>query len=405
MVRFVRGEDWRRHNEGSHEEGTAVKNNSSPDWDPREPAVLRDQRFAYDELRARCPVAHSDFLNWSLFRHEDIAAVLADPATYSSVSKHLAVPNGMDEPEHIAYRRVLEPYFTPERMRAFEPACREIAGNLIDALPKGRDIEIIEAFVLPFALQTHCAFLDWSPETWIALQGWTHGNQEEGLVQDKKTGVELARQFANLVGEELRIRRRPGAQPDQNLTSNLMTSTVDGKPLSEDEIASLLRNWTAGQSTVAAGLGILLLHLVRDPHLQANLRRDPGFVPAAIEEILRVDGPLVANRRTTTRAVELGERAIGAGEQLTLMWIAANRDERAFDDPEEIHLERDQSASYLFGAGIHNCLGAPLARLEMRVALEELIARTQTLQLGSEEALRRAVYPGNGLLALPIRLH
>ena len=101
-----------------------MSDQTAPDWDPRDPSVLRNQRLAYDEMRERCPVAHSNFLGWSLFRHEDIAGVLADPETYSSASKRRAVPNGMDKPEHTKYRSVLEPYFTPERMAAFEPVCR-----------------------------------------------------------------------------------------------------------------------------------------------------------------------------------------------------------------------------------------------------------------------------------------
>lgn len=101
------------------------------DWDPRDDAVLHDQRRAYDEMRERCPVAHSDFLDWSLFRHADVVNVLADPKTYSSASRHRAIPNGMDPPEHTLYRRALEPYFTPERMAAFEPHCRRIAIDLV----------------------------------------------------------------------------------------------------------------------------------------------------------------------------------------------------------------------------------------------------------------------------------
>ncbi|HRA48055.1 MAG TPA: cytochrome P450, partial [Thermomicrobiales bacterium] len=169
-------------------------------------------------------------------------------------------------------------------------------------------------------------------------------------------------------------------------------------------IVSILRNWTAGQGTVAAGIAILVQYLAEHPDLQTTLRANPDRLPDAIDEILRVDGPLVANRRTTTRAVEIGGRKIEAGEKLTLMWIAANRDNRVFDDATEVRLDRDQSANYLFGAGIHVCVGAELARLEMRVALEELLARTTVIELGSSAPSIRAVYPSNGYQSLPVRL-
>jgi cytochrome P450 len=378
---------------------------STPDWDPRDPSVLRDQRLAYDDMRARCPVAHSDFLGWSLFRHEDIAGVLADPETYSSASKHRAAPNGMDGAEHARYRRVLEPYFTPERMTAFEPICRQIAKDLIDAMPSGGGLELIASFIHPFTLKSQCAFVGWPLDVWNDLHGWTHGNQEAGVNPDRTTGAALAREFASLVSEALRTRRQEGGSAVNDLTASLMKTEVDGKLLTEEDIISVLRNWTAGQGTVSGAIELVVFHLTENPDLQARLRTKPDILPAAIAEILRADGPLVANRRTTTRAVEIGGRSIAPGEKLTLMWIAANRDGRVFDDPDEVRLDRDQSESYLFGAGIHDCLGAPLARLEMRVALEELLARTKSIELGPHEALRRAVYPSNALLALPVQIH
>ena len=109
----------------------STENRPAPDWDPTAPEVLRDQRAAYDAMRRRCPVAYSEFLGWSLFRHEDVLRVLLDHETFSNaVSRHLSVPNGMDPPEHTAYRRLIEPFFSAEPVAAFEPVCREIAANL-----------------------------------------------------------------------------------------------------------------------------------------------------------------------------------------------------------------------------------------------------------------------------------
>src|SRR5450759_4074675 len=115
-----------------------------PDWDPRSEDVLRDQRAAYDAMRERCPVAYSEFMQWSLFRHEDITRVLHDHETFSNaVSQHLSVPSGMDPPEFTAYRRIIEPYFAAGRMDAFEPTCRQIVGELVrNALTNG-DVDLV----------------------------------------------------------------------------------------------------------------------------------------------------------------------------------------------------------------------------------------------------------------------
>lgn len=381
-----------------------MSNNPAPDWDPRGLSVLGDQQSAYDEMRKRCPVAYSDFLDWSLFRHQDVVSVLANPETYSSASKHSAVPNSMDAPEHTLYRRVLEPYFRPKHMTAFEPGCRRIAVDLLQALLAHDEVEFITEFAQPFPFKTLCTFLGWPPETWENLRGWTHGNQEVAFSQDREAGAALAREFTGYVTEALQVRREVGEDASDDIITSLMATRVEGAPLSDEDIVSLLRNWTAGQGTVAAALGILVFYLAGHADVQQQLRREPALLPAAIDEILRADGPLVANRRATTREVDLGGRKIGAGEKLSLNWIAANRDERAFNDPEAVRFDRNPGDNLLFGAGIHYCLGAPLARIEMRVAMEELLARTTMIEPGAIEVLQRDVYPSNGFRAMPVRL-
>jgi cytochrome P450 len=383
-----------------------MTNHPTPDWDPRDIAVLGDQRRVYDEMRERCPVAYSHFLDWSLFRHADIVNVLADPETYSSASKRRAVPNGMDPPEHTRYSRALAPYFQPDRMKALEPGCRRIAVDLLEAiLARGEaEVDFIPAFAQPFPIKTLCTFLGWPPETWENLRGWTHGNQEVAFSQNREAGAALAREFTGYVMEALRVRREAGEHASDDITTSLMGLAIDGAALEDEEIVSLLRNWTAGQGTVAASIGILVYYLAGHADMQQQLRREPALLPAAIDEILRADGPLVANRRSTTREVEIEGRKIGAGEKLSLNWISANRDGRTFDDPDAVRLDRNPADNLLFGAGIHYCLGAPLARLEMRVAMEELLARTTTIELGAADLPRRHIYPSNGFGELPVRL-
>lgn len=372
------------------------------DWNPRDASILEDQRRANDEMRERCPVAHSEFLGWSLFRHEDIAAVLADPKTYSNVSRFMAIPNGMDPPVHSRYREVLAAFFNEEQMVRLEPRAREIATNLLVPMLSGEEADFIGAFATPFALKTLCTLLGWPDQHWEWLAGWVHGNQQAAFSRDLAAGKVLADLFSEHVKVNLDMHRAsPGNVAD--VTDALLKTEVDGVRFDDDQIVSILRNWAAGHGTVTGGLGILVLHLAQELELQHRLRSDPSLIPAAIEEILRVDAPLVANGRTTTRDVEFQGQTIPKGGRLTLMWIAANRDPRIFDDPNAVKLERSTGASLVWGQGIHVCLGAPLAKLEMRVALEELLSRTKRFEFVGDVP-RREVYPSNGLVALPLRI-
>ncbi len=364
------------------------------DWDPRDPAVLVDQRQAYDRMRETCPVAHSEFMGWSLFRHGDIVRVLEDPATYSSASRHPAIPSGIDPPAHAGFRTALAPHFTEAVMAALEPRSRRIAVELMEPILRDGGAEMMEAFATPFTLRTLCASLGWREEQWECLGGWTHGNQQAAFSRDPAAGRALAKLLSEHVKANLDEHR---SSPSDDVTCALLATSVDGALLDDDQIVSVLRNWVAGEGTVAGGISLLVLYLAQHAELQKALRDDPSLIPAAVEEILRVDDPLVANRRTTTREVEIGGRTIPAGASLSLMWIAANRDPRAFESADEVHLDRGTDDGLVWGRGIHLCLGAPMARLEMRIALEELLSRTTTFSVGGE--VRRSVYPSDGLAA------
>ena len=372
------------------------------DWNPLDESTLEDQRRAYDEMRERCPVAHSEFMGWSLFRHEDVAAVLANSESYSNVSRFLAIPNGMDPPIHGKYRQALAPNFDQEQMTKVEPRVREIAATLLGSISPGSEVEFIDSFATPVALKSLCAMLGWPERLWECLGGWVHGSQQAAFSKDSAAGKALASLFSEHVKANLNMRRAIPSDTTADATDALLATEVDGTRLDDDQIVSILRNWTAGHGTVAAGLGILVLHLAQDIELQQRLRNTPALIPAAVEEILRADGPLVANPRTTTQDVTIQGRSIPKGERLTLMWIAANRDPRAFDEPNSVNVERDTSDSLVWGQGIHVCQGAPLARLEMRVAIEELLSRTKRFELADNGAPQRAIYPSNGLATLPL---
>ncbi|MHB1249137.1 MAG: cytochrome P450 [Polaromonas sp.] len=383
-----------------------MNNMTSPDWDPKSAAVLRDQRAAFDEMRARCPVAYSDLLGWSLFRHEDVVRVLNDPDTFSSVvSRNLSVPNGMDPPEHGQYRRIIEPYFAPQAMQAFEPQCRSLAADLVRSLNGRAELELIGDFSHPFAVQVQCAFLGWPASMHEPLRRWAQKNHAAIFAHDRAAMADIARVFASYVTGLLQVRRATGGQDDQDVMASLASQQVEGRLLSDEEIVSVLRNWTVGEiGTISAAVGVVAQYLAEHTNLQQQLRTQPSLLPDALEEILRMYGPLLANRRVTTRAVEIGGRAIGAGERISLNWVAANRDGRVFAEPQSFRLDRDASANLLYGAGIHVCPGAPLARMELRVAVQALLDGSTSINPVAQHPPTSAVYPASGFATVPLRI-
>jgi cytochrome P450 len=308
----------------------------------------------------------------------------------------------MDPPEHTDYRGALEPYFTSDRLARFEPRSRQIARDLLTTLVDRGEVEAIGEFVDPFAHQALCAFMGWPVQDWNRISGWTHGNLEAAFRSDREAGARLAREFAAYVTEILRARRAEGSSND--LMSDLVHVTVHDDALGDEQIVGLLRTWTAGHGTVAAALGIVIRYLAEDIELQTRLRSEPELIEPAIWEILRSDGPLVSNTRTATRDVEIGGQAIRAGERISLMWIAANRDPAVFTDPEQVIVDRAADDNLLFGVGIHRCLGESLAILNMQVGVEELLRQTAEFDFAAPSAPSRNVYPSNGLRERPIRL-
>jgi cytochrome P450 len=366
----------------------------------------RDEREKFDELRARCPVAPRGSLGWSVYRYRDVQRIVTDHETFSNaVSRHLSVPNGMDPPEHTAFRRAIEPYFSAERMARFEPHCRRLAARLSDELEDGATVEFTEAFAGAFAAAVQCAFLGWPRSLEGTLRTWTACNQAATRDGDRERLTKLAGEFERQVEALLDERRERRVSPVSDVTAGLLHERVEGRRLRIEEIVSILRNWTVGEvGTIQAAVGILAGWLATHPDLQRQLRAEPERLPYAIDEILRLDGPLVANRRRATCPVALGGHPIAAEENLSIVWIAANRDPEVFEDPGEFRWDRDPADNLLYGAGIHVCPGAPLARMELRVAMEELLRATAWIEPGEGEPARRATSPAAGFERLPLRV-
>ncbi|OIQ69287.1 1,8-cineole 2-endo-monooxygenase [mine drainage metagenome] len=215
----------------------------------------------------------------------------------------------------------------------------------------------------------------------------------------------IASEFSGYVTGLLQQHRTAGNQGMQDVTLSLASQQIEGRPLNDEEVVSILRNWTVGEiSTIAAAIGVVAGHLAEHTDLQQQLRAQPALLPDAIDEMLRLYGPLLANRRVTTRDIEIGGRTINAGERISLNWVAANRDGRAFTDPQAFRLGRDANANLLYGTGIHVCPGAALARMELRVAVQALLDGTTGIEPIAQRPPTSAVYPASGFATLPLRI-
>ncbi len=358
-------------------------------------------------MRGSCPVAHSEFLGWSVFRHSDVVGIIEDAARFSSKvsAAHPAVPNGFDPPQHDRYRSIVDHYFHADEMASLEPALRTIARDLIEAIPRDREVEFIGRFALTYALRAQRVWLDWPLFTETALREWTMRNHRAILAGDRAAMEKVGRDFDETVRRVV-AEHRARAHVTDDVTSRLMREQIDGQPLTDDEIIAILRNWTVGElGTMSASVGILIDYLARHPTLQDQLRAAPEDLPEAIDEILRIHAPLLSNRRVTTEPVELGGRRIEAGQRITVFWDSANRDESVFGDPDEYRPRENAPNNVLYGRGIHFCPGAPLARLELRVALEVLLASTSRIGPATDAAPDYAAYPASGLRTLPLQIH
>lgn len=375
------------------------------DWNLHAPAVRQDPLAAYDALRERLGVAYGETLHYSVLRHADVLRTLQEHATFSNaVSAHVAVPNGMDPPQHTAYRAAIEPFFTAEKVTAFAPVCQQVLDDLLAQVRSHHGtapFDAIAHLALPFAVRVQCAFMGWPLALEVPLTGWIARHHHASGVQDRAALAALGEQFNALVTRLLDERIALGTAAPQDVTTALLHTRADGVPLTHAEIVSIVRNWTVGEiGTIAASVGILIAYLARHPDLQTTLRQSPPRQAEAIEEILRLHGPLGANRRVTTCPVRLSGRDIPAGARITIHWPAANRDPRVFDAADQFRWGRNPADNLLYGAGIHVCPGAPLARMELQRALASLLAATTQLALAGPA--QPAQHPAMGFAQLPV---
>lgn len=355
-------------------------------------------------MRAACPLAESP-RGVSLFRHADVVAAAADPATFSSsVSAHRMVPNSLDPPGHGAFRAAIDPFFTPDRMCELEPRLHNIAQEIIRTLPRNTSVDAVTGIGYPLAVRAQADWLGWHGIE-DKLLAWMADNHEATRSADRSRTAAVAAAFDELVLDQVQRRRQIGSAAPKDPTTELLSVTVNGKLLSDADIVSILRNWTAGDlASMAAAVGVVLYFLAANPEIQASLRANPGNLVAAIDEILRIDDPFLVSRRITTAKTQVDGYTLESGKRIYLNWTSANRDETVFPDPDAYRPEENAARNLVYGTGIHVCPGRPLATLELVVTTQTLLEMTTRIELANDGELIRETYPLGGWRKMPLRL-
>jgi cytochrome P450 len=383
------------------------------DFDPLLPETFDSPQDDYRELRKGCPVAHSDAWGgfWALMKHADVAAAAADSDTFIT-SKQNVVPKvaftgrrpplHLDPPEHTPYRRALNPLLSERRVQLFEPKVRQICARLIDAMVAKGSGDICQDFSARMPIEVFAQWMNLPPEQADALADV--GRRYNIAVQsnDIEATRESSLRLYDMAKALVETRKASPLSASEDAASALLAARVDGQSLPDEMIIGTIRQvLVVGIIAPTVVIGSIAVHLSRDRALQDKLRAEPQLIPEAIEEFLRLYTPYRGFARTAKVPVTIRGRDIPAGEPIALVYASANRDEEVFTDAETFQLNRpNMKDSLAFGRGPHMCMGTALARLELVVALEELLARTSGFSVAGEIVPTR--FPEIGALRVPL---
>ncbi len=379
-------------------------------FNPYSRSHLGNPHPVYAALREEHPVHLNERPRfWAISRFDDVEAALREWPVFSSASgitldgfsgfKPMIIL--MDPPRQAELRRVLQKAFTAKRIGAQESLIRHTAQTLLDAIPADDEVDLVSAFNAPLPIMVIAEMLGVDPADRELFKQWSNA-----IMATAAGGYEsLARNYEHIFDyfRGVIAARRTG--PRDDLATALVQAEVDGHKLSDDDIlgfcALLL---IAGNETTTNLLGNAAVLLAAHPDARAEIVADMSLLPNAIEEVLRFEGPAQTLTRTTTVDAHVRGHTIEAGEKVMLLLAAANRDPRVFEDAERFDIHRVTRKHIAFGSGIHFCMGANLARLEARVAFEELLSRFPKYRV-TAEALSYFNTPSiRGPKALPVRL-
>jgi cholest-4-en-3-one 26-monooxygenase len=382
----------------------------------------------FREMRGNCPVHWTPEITeypdedgfWSVTRADDIHEVSRDWQTYSSeLGGITALTNaimplelvqamfiGMDPPKHDRLKALFQRGFTPKRIAEHENEIRSITTGVLDRL-EGRDgCDLVTDVAQPVVSRVIGSFMGIPPEDdeiWARLMNTTLGAGDPDLNPE---GVESVMQrdvpeIFERCGRLIAARRD---QPTDDLTSVLVHAEVDGERLEEHEIVmGFFLLVAAGNDSTKATYCSGMRALMENPDQRRLLLDDPGLIPGAVEESLRMFPAFAHFRRTATRDVELGGQQIRRGEKVVMWYVSSNRDESRFEEPDRFDVTRTTDHQAFGAGGRHFCLGAALARLELRILLEETLARYPEIELAGPPQYAESPFV-NQLKTLPVRL-
>jgi cytochrome P450 len=388
------------------------------------PETKIDPYPLYADLRRR-GLVRSPLGAWATARHETATKVLTDrrfsaspthqpgyrPPAYPAGDPRAELPSAdlltMDPPDHTRIRRLVASAFTPRAIADLEPWIRDLTQRLLAPLDAADSFDLIDkgAFPLPIAVISH--LLGVPPEDQASFRAWGHevaGTLEPHTSRDLEKEPRTAELELTAYLRELVRRRR--ADPDDSILSGLVAAEEEGDRLTLDEVVSTaLLLLVAGFETTVNLLGNGTVALLDEPEQWQRLREEPELLPAAVEEMLRYESPVQLTSRTATEDVELDDSTIPRGEPIVVCLGGANRDPDVYPQPDHLDISRaDPSPHLAFSRGIHHCLGATLARLEARIAFEQLTRRYPTLALAGTP-IRRPLLVLRGYETVPVRAH
>ncbi|MGI8329403.1 cytochrome P450 [Actinomadura scrupuli] len=360
-------------------------------------------------MRELCPVAHSEEHGgfWVVTKYEDVLRVAQNWEVFSSahglgVSRAPTVvrnlPVEADPPEQRIFKRLINPYFTPAAIERWEQPTRALVTRLIDDFIEDGTCEFMDAFARPFP---SLGFFD------LALNAPADDLEKvahmasKSSVPDDPEARDCWLGLYNWIKDFVRQRR--GRPPRGDVVDGVLNAQVDGRPITEEEIIGTVQLLIlGGLETTAGALGLMLARFCDEPEIPALLRSRPELIPSAVQELLRLDPPFISVGRTAVRDAELGGRSVKKGDKVLIHWASANRDDAEFPDPDSFELGRERNRHVAFGAGPHRCAGSNLARLNLQVALEELLRRLDDIRLRDDADVRYHRGLTRSPLSLPI---
>lgn len=386
------------------------------DYDIFEPGYVRDPYPIWDELRNTCPVAHSDRWSgsWLPTRFEDVYAIAQDYERFSSRSITvapvpqdqagsadygiIALPISVDPPVHTWSRRLLLPAFNVRSVEKWEPVTRDLCRSLIAGFEHTGRADAAAGYAQQIPVRVIAGMLGVSTDMSDTFTGWVRGVLEIGLQNPEvrvKSRAAIIAFFRQCIAE-----RR--VNPGNDLISELLAAEVDGHAVAEsDIIGTCVLLLVAGIDTTWSAIGSSLWHLATHAEDRARLAAAPGLMTTAVEELLRAYAP-VTMARIVAEDTEVAGCPMRSGDRILMAFPAANRDPEKFPDADRILLDRQKNPHIAFGVGIHRCVGSNLARMEVRVALEEWMARIPDFWVEEPDAVTWAGGQVRGPRSLPV---